>query len=173
MISNALITAGLCLAAGAASAQSVPYPDTGTQNAATYSFTATATGQVDAYFAAQTSAYYAEEVELIVSGVPTNNFGLLSHSTATGTAFDLGNVTAGDTLSFAIQVFTSGTGKARQVINFLTKKKQKTLRSRTRGIPPAAARAHVTGLPAAAKVLPERRTPAGDHPLCSTMSVRP
>ena len=57
MISKALITAGVCLAAGAASAQSIPYPDTFTQNAATYSFTATATGQVDACFAAQTSAY--------------------------------------------------------------------------------------------------------------------
>jgi len=48
-------------------------------------------------------------VELIVNGVPTNNVGLLNHSTTTGTEFDLGNVTAGDTLSFAIQVFTSGT----------------------------------------------------------------
>jgi len=57
MISKALITAGVCLAAGAASTQSIPYPDTFTQNAATYSFTATATGQVDACFAAQTSAY--------------------------------------------------------------------------------------------------------------------
>ena len=100
----------LCLAAGSAFAQgAVPYPNSGTQNTATYSFTASATGEVDAYFAAQTNAGYAEAVELIVNGVATNNFGLLNHGTATGTEFDMGSVVAGDSLGFAIQVFTSGT----------------------------------------------------------------
>jgi len=57
----ALGLAAGCLFSGAAAAQgAVPYPNTGFQNNASYSFTAAATGDVDAYFAAQTNAGYAE-----------------------------------------------------------------------------------------------------------------
>jgi hypothetical protein len=108
-LKSVICAAALCAIGGAAAAQGIPYPNGGTQNTASYSFTAAATGEVDAYFAAETSASYAEAVELIVNGVATGNFGLINHSTTAGTEFDMGNVLAGDTISFAIQVYTTGT----------------------------------------------------------------
>lgn len=88
-----------------AQAAIIPYPNVGTENPVTYSFTATASGDVWGYFAAQTGAAYTEEVGLMVNGVLTpNGFGLNNHSTATGQGFDFGTVTAGDTLVFVLNV---------------------------------------------------------------------
>lgn len=87
----------------------IPYADVGQQNADTYTFTATATGAVNAYFAMPTSALYAEAVELVDNGVATNNFVLINHSSSPGQEVLLGNVRQGDRLSFNLLVYTSGT----------------------------------------------------------------
>jgi hypothetical protein len=93
----------------AAPLSSIPYSDIGQQNTASYTFTATATGAVNAYFALPTNALYAEAVELVDNGVPTNNFVLINHSSTPGQEVLLGNVTQGDQLSFNLLVYTSGT----------------------------------------------------------------
>jgi hypothetical protein len=83
----------------------IPYPNSGTENPNTYSFTATASGDLTGYFAAQTGAAYTEVVGLLDNGVLTSGgFGLNNHSTATGQAFDFGHVNAGDSLVFVLDV---------------------------------------------------------------------
>ena len=94
--------------AGPALAVVVPsYPDTGTQNPVTYTFTAAATGEIDAYFLGS-GASYDEQLGLLVNGVATGTTGLDNHGTAQGAMLDLGSVTAGDTLTFFIAVSTTG-----------------------------------------------------------------
>ena len=89
-------------AAATAEAASIPYPNSGRENLATYSFTATATGKVIGYFAGS-SAGWDEQVGLMVNGAAPTRFGLDDHSTAIGEAFDFGHVTAGDALVFVLQ----------------------------------------------------------------------
>ncbi len=82
-----------------ASAGPVPYPNTGTENAAVYTFTAMATGNLVGYFAGS-AANYDEEVGLLVNGVLSPaGFGLNNRSPI-GTSFDFGLVNAGDVLTF-------------------------------------------------------------------------
>jgi hypothetical protein len=101
---------GLAGAAGIAHAGTIPYPDVGTPNPVFYSFTATSSGEVDAYFAGS-GASYDEQVGLYINGVLSSaGFGLDDHSSAIGQLFDMGTVTAGDTLVFADEVAnTDGT----------------------------------------------------------------
>jgi hypothetical protein len=94
-------------AAGAAVAAPAAYPTPGSENPATYTFTAAATGDLKAYFVG-TGAAYTEDLGLLVNGADTGIYGLSNHSTAAGTALDFGNVTAGDTLTFFIRVQTTG-----------------------------------------------------------------
>jgi hypothetical protein len=112
------LTSGLCLAgmvaliggtAPVALAGIIPYPNSGTENSVTYTFTATASGDLTGYFAG-TGASYTEEVGLLDNNVLTSGgYGLNNHSTSVGAAFNFGNVTAGDTLTFVLHVFdTSG-----------------------------------------------------------------
>ena len=96
------ITTGLALAggaAGAAQAGVIPYPNPGTQNPVLYTFTATATGPITAYFAGS-SAGFEEVVGLLVNGVSTGITGLDNHTSAIGQSLVLGNVNAGDILTF-------------------------------------------------------------------------
>jgi hypothetical protein len=87
-------------------ADPIPYPNSGTQNPVTYTFTATATGDLDGFFAAQTGASFSESVGLLDNGVLTSaGYGLDNHSSATGQEFDFGHVTAGDTLVFVLNVY--------------------------------------------------------------------
>jgi hypothetical protein len=101
---------GLAGAAGIAHAGAIPYPDSGTPNPVFYSFTATSTGEVDAYFAGS-GASYDEQVGLFINGVLSSaGWGLDDHSSTVGQVFDMGDVTAGDTLVFADMVAnTDGT----------------------------------------------------------------
>jgi hypothetical protein len=96
------ITIGLALAggaAGAAHAGVIPYPNVGTQNPVTYTFTATNTGPITAYFAGST-ADFEEEITLLVNGVPTGIQGLNDHTSVIGQSLVLGSVHAGDVLTF-------------------------------------------------------------------------
>jgi hypothetical protein len=95
------------MAANAADA--IPYPNVGTYNATSYSFTAANTGDVIAYFVGGGTAGYTNEMGLLVNGVQTAaGFGLNNHATAVGTSFDLGPVTAGDSLVFVLNNLSLG-----------------------------------------------------------------
>jgi hypothetical protein len=95
---TALAMAGL---GSVARADAIPYPCCG-YNATTYTFTATSTGEIDAYFAGSTAGY-DNELGLWVNGVSTGIIGLDNHTSALGQELDLGSVMAGDTLVFVLQ----------------------------------------------------------------------
>jgi hypothetical protein len=92
-------------AAGSAFADAIPYPTPGTLNATTYTFTATATGDLSAYYLGSTAAY-TESLGLLVNSVDTGITGLKNHGAGTvvGQQLDFGQVTQGDVLTFYIQV---------------------------------------------------------------------
>jgi hypothetical protein len=93
-----------------ASADIIPYPNIGTPNPITYTFTATTNGNVTAYFAG-TAAAYDEQLGMLVNGVLSSaGFGLDNHSSALGQSFDLGPVSAGDTLTFVVDVLSPPLG---------------------------------------------------------------
>lgn len=92
----------------AALADAIPYPDIGTPNPVTTSFTAIATGDVIAYFAGSTAAY-DNQLGLLDNGVLTSaGYGLDNHSSAIGQSFNLGPVNAGDSLVFVLHSLTLG-----------------------------------------------------------------
>ncbi len=102
-----LLVAGSALVAAA---DPIPYPDVGSPNPVTYSFTAAATGDIVAYFAGS-GAGYDEQLGLLDNGVLTAaGFGLDDHSSSVGQSFDLGPVTAGDTLIFVVDVTNPNLG---------------------------------------------------------------
>jgi hypothetical protein len=85
-------------------ADAIPYPTSGTENPVTYTFTAMSTGHVTAYFASGSGASYTNEIGLLDNGVLTPaGFGLSNHASAVGQSFDMGLVTAGDTLTFVMR----------------------------------------------------------------------
>ena len=85
----------------------IPYPDSGTPNPVTYTFTATTTGNVTAYFAGSGAAFDEQVGMFDVTASTFSGFGLDDHSSALGQSFSLGSVTAGDTLVFVDQVYNS------------------------------------------------------------------
>jgi hypothetical protein len=96
------MSVGLAIAGGAASATqagTIPYPNVGTPNPVTYTFTAASTGTITAYFAGSTASY-EEVVGLLVNGVSTGITGLDDHTSTVGQSIVLGSVNAGDTLTF-------------------------------------------------------------------------
>jgi hypothetical protein len=84
----------------------VPYPNSGTPNPVTYTFTAQSTGPLIAYFAGS-GASFEEEVGLLVNGVDTGIRGLNDHTSAVGDILNFGTVTAGDSLTFLDEIFTT------------------------------------------------------------------
>jgi hypothetical protein len=103
-------------AAGSAFADPIPYPGGG-QNLTQYSFTATASGPISAYFLGS-GASYDESLGLLVNGTQVGPVGLDNHSTPYGTELTFGNVSAGDSLVFFINVVdTSETYYSQQSLN--------------------------------------------------------
>ena len=96
------------LYAGSAFAGIIPYPNGGTPNPVTYTFTAASTGDIVAYFAGSGAAY-DEQVGMLVNGVPTGVVGLDDQTSGVGQALNLGHVNAGDTLTFFDDVFSINT----------------------------------------------------------------
>jgi hypothetical protein len=88
-------------------ADAIPYPNAGTPNPVTYTFTAATTGTIVAYFAGSTAAH-ENELGMLVNGVSTGIFGLNDHSSALGQSLTLGSVTAGDILVFVLRDNTLG-----------------------------------------------------------------
>jgi len=93
-----------------AKADLIPYGNVGTPNPVTYTFTAAASADVIAYFAGS-SAAYDEQLGMLDNGVLTSaGFGLDDHTSFLGQSFDLGHVTAGDTLTFVLDVTSPNLG---------------------------------------------------------------
>ncbi|MBD8658182.1 DUF4114 domain-containing protein [Oxalobacteraceae sp. CFBP 13730] len=106
-IFTTLAVAGVMAMSGAAQAAPVLYSQVGTQNTATYSFTAATTGNLTGYFAGS-KADYENEVGMMVNGVATGLFGLNNKTSAYGQAFNFGNVVAGDVLVFVLSNIKPG-----------------------------------------------------------------
>lgn len=120
MIRNPISLAALALLSLCASVLAVPtqYGNPGTINPVTYTFTATGTGPIIAYFVGE-SAGYGSKIALSINGSTPlfSSFGLQNHtgnggtaSTPYGTMFNMGNVTIGDTLRFVMAVDATGSG---------------------------------------------------------------
>lgn len=106
-LKSAAVAALLAIgAAGSAFADATPYPNAGTQNPTTYTFTSNG-GDVMAYFMGS-SASYNETLGLLIDGVDSGITGLQNHSTAEGASLDFGTIAAGKTLTFYINVATTG-----------------------------------------------------------------
>jgi len=110
-----LITASIVLGFGllsvsTAQAAAIPYPDSGATNQNSYTFTATTTGQIGAFFY-ESSAAYTNTLSLLVNGVvtPESSMGVLNNQTSDpGYFVNLGNVHAGDVLTFQLNVLDTG-----------------------------------------------------------------
>lgn len=85
----------------------IPYPTPGVENAANYTFTAAASGDIVAYFYASTAGY-TNELRLLVNGVDTGIQGLNNQTSAYGTSLNFGAVTAGDLLTFVMVNLSPG-----------------------------------------------------------------
>jgi hypothetical protein len=92
---------GLAFAAGA-HAGPIPYPTAGTLDPVlcTFTATATATGDITAYFYGAAGASCTNVLTMLVNGVATGIQGLNNHTSAFGASLDLGAVRAGDEIVF-------------------------------------------------------------------------
>jgi len=91
-------------------ADSISYVDAGAPVQNTYTFTATATGYIGAYFQSS-SASYTNTISLLVNGVvtPQSSMGVLNNQTSSlGDYVNLGYVNAGDILTFQLNVLDTG-----------------------------------------------------------------
>lgn len=93
-----------------ANADAIPYSNAGTENINHYTFTATTTGSIGAYFHDE-SAGYTNTLSLLVNGVitPESAAGVLNnHTSSMGDFVNLGFVHAGDVLTFQLNVLSTG-----------------------------------------------------------------
>lgn len=92
---------------GARAGTIIPYPTPGTVNSEVYSFTASATGVITAYFAGS-DAGHTDTIGLLVNGIATGIIGLNNHTSTLGQSIVLGNVNAGDQLTFFLTDANTG-----------------------------------------------------------------
>lgn len=97
----------LGLGISGADASTISYPDVGKVNGSTYSFTATATGEIGAYFYGSTAEYH-EALGLLINGVSSGVAGLENHASKEGDYVALGYAQAGDVLTFVDYIKDSG-----------------------------------------------------------------
>lgn len=86
---------------GVAHADLIPYGNPGTINPTIYTFTAASSGVITAYFAGSDAGYHSV-IGMLVNGVSTGITGLDNHTSTVGQSMVLGNVNAGDTLTFVL-----------------------------------------------------------------------
>lgn len=101
---------GLSLSTFNVRAAAVGYSSTGAHNSDSYAFTATSTGQINAYFYGATAAY-SNTLTMLVNGVATAETlaGVFhNHSSQIGDFVNLGSVNAGDIITFQLNVLTTG-----------------------------------------------------------------
>ncbi len=108
LLASTAMLAGAC-AAVSANAAIPTYGSPGVVNGASYSFTATATGDVIAYFAGS-DAGYDSLLGLTVNGVDLGARVFPNHSTALGATYNFGTVTAGDALVFLLEIVAPPSG---------------------------------------------------------------
>ena len=104
----------LCGLGSGARADIIPYPapNVGTINPILYTFTATATGNITAYFAGSSAANISD-LGMLVNGASTGLFGLINNGTTNvGASFNLGSVFAGDVLTFELRTRNPAQGSA-------------------------------------------------------------
>lgn len=106
VVAGAAAFAAAVAASLSAAAGPVPYPNPGTPNPVLYTFTAATSGDIIAYFAGS-GASYDEQVGMLVNGVPTGVVGLDDHTSSIGQSLDLGSVSAGDTITFFDDVYST------------------------------------------------------------------
>ena len=97
----------LCGLGTVARADAIPYPNVGTPNTATYSFTVAETGEIIAYFAGG-GASFDLQLGLLVNGVDTGVVGLDNKTSMIGQSLDLGDAKAGDALTFVLHNLSTG-----------------------------------------------------------------
>ena len=95
---------------GTARADLIPYPNAGSINYTTYTFTAVASGDVTVYYTGSGDAT-GDSIGMLDNGVSTGVFGLYSLTTPVGTSLDLGAVNSGDVITFELlQTLNYGLG---------------------------------------------------------------
>jgi hypothetical protein len=104
LLKSCAMGAALSAFAFTAAAAPAPYADAGVENAVEYTFTATETGDIVAYFAGKAGADYSDFLSMSVNGVATGVYGLRNQTSSYGQAFNLGKANAGDTVTFTLYV---------------------------------------------------------------------
>ncbi|MBK3665290.1 hypothetical protein JJE66_29160 [Bradyrhizobium diazoefficiens] len=106
MMKTCFATALLVLVAATAAKADVVYPNAGTENPTTYTFTATTNGSLVAHFYSS-GASFSETLGLLVNGKDRGT-AVDNHNTAFGEMYNFDNVSVGDSLIFYIHVKTTG-----------------------------------------------------------------
>jgi hypothetical protein len=106
---GAVLGLGLIAAPQSARAGVIPYPNIGTPNGVTYTFTAAASGDVTAYFGGSGASFDEQVGMLDVTASTDSGTGLDDHTSSVGDSFNMGHVNAGDTLVFYDTVVGHGT----------------------------------------------------------------
>lgn len=104
LVAAAMVVVGANVARAA---DAIPYPNVGTYNSTTYTFTAAASGDLVAYFAGSTASF-DNQLGVLVNGVQQGVFALDDHSSTLGQSYDFGHVNAGATLVFVLDNLTLG-----------------------------------------------------------------
>lgn len=107
---RSMLAAGLltCLAwVAPVEAGPIPYPNPGVENPLEYTFTAATTGVITAYFYGS-GAGYTNELTMLVNGVATGIQGLNNHTSQIADSLVMGNVNAGDVLTFVMVNLSPG-----------------------------------------------------------------
>lgn len=102
------MTAALSVYAMSAIAAPAPYGDAGTENLLEYTFTATTTGDITAFFVGKGGAGYVNTLTLSINGVETNISGLNNQTSSYGQSLNFGHANAGDTIVFSLYVADLG-----------------------------------------------------------------
>lgn len=111
-MNKTLLAAAVALTTAAFSATTASaalpiYPTPGVENPVNYTFTAAATGDITAYFTGSTASF-TQELGMLINGTPTGIIGLNNKTSNYGDSLVLGSANAGDTLTFFINVITTG-----------------------------------------------------------------
>ncbi|MGY3346656.1 hypothetical protein ACVWXP_003827 [Bradyrhizobium sp. USDA 4463] len=105
MMKTFFAPAMLVLVAATTAKADVIYPNAGTENPITYTFTANSAGSLLAYFYGS-GASFSESLGVLVNGQDRGT-ALQNHDSAFGQKYNFGNVSAGDNLVFYIDVATT------------------------------------------------------------------
>ena len=104
VVKSCAMAAALSVYAMSASAAPAPYANAGTQNLIEYTFTATTTGDITAYFVGKGGAEFVNTLSISVNGVATGLSGLNNQTSVYGESLNFGHANAGDTIVFSLYV---------------------------------------------------------------------